>query len=66
MAMSTWIEFLKNDDFLSVKKCIKDGGDVNEANENGESVLANALRHSCDMDLLLLLIVAGADIYEFD
>ncbi|EDZ62748.1 protein containing ankyrin repeat [Sulfurimonas gotlandica GD1] len=64
--MNKWIEFLKNNDFISVKKYIKDGADVNEANETGESVLANAIRHRCDMDLLMLLIENGADIHDFD
>jgi ankyrin repeat protein len=51
---------------MSVKKYIRDGADVNDANDSGESVLAHALRHGCDMDLLMLLIEAGADIYDFD
>ncbi len=64
--MGNWLEFLKNNDFLSVKKYIKDGADVNGTNENGESVLACAIRSRCDMDLLMLLIESGADIYDFD
>lgn len=64
--MNTWIEFLKNNDFISVKKYIKDGADVNETSENGESVLFYGLRYSCDTDLLKLLIDNGADIYDFD
>lgn len=64
--MHTWIEFLKRNDFISVKKYIKDGADVNEANDTGESVLANAIRHRCDTDLLMLLIDNGADIHDFD
>lgn len=64
--MNKWFEFLKNNDFVSVKKYIKDGADVNEANESGESVLAYALRSRCDMDLLKLLLDNGADIYDFD
>lgn len=64
--MNKWIELLKNDDFLSVKKYIKDGADVNDANETGESVLAYALRNRCDMDLLMLLIDNGSDIFDFD
>ena len=51
---------------MSVKKYIKDGGDVNEANETGESVLAYAVRSRCDMDLLMLLVENGADLYDFD
>ena len=64
--MEKWINILKNDDYLSVKKLIKDGADVNEANESGETVLAYAIRSRCDMDLLMLLIDAGADILDFD
>lgn len=64
--MDTWIEYLKNNDFISVKKHIKDGADVNDANDSGESVLANAVRYRCDMDLLMLLIDNGADINDFD
>jgi uncharacterized protein len=64
--MNKWIEFLKNNDYISVKKYIKDGGDVNEANESGESVLAYALRNRCDVDLLMLLVENGADLYDFD
>lgn len=64
--MNKWIELLKNSDFIGVKKYIKDGADINEANENGESVLASSLRHGCDFDLIMLLIDNGADIYDFD
>ncbi|MEA2091749.1 MAG: ankyrin repeat domain-containing protein [Campylobacterota bacterium] len=64
--MNRWLEFLKNNDFLSVKKYIKDGADINDENESGESVLASAIRYRCDMDLLMLLIESGADIYDFD
>ncbi len=64
--MGNWLEFLRNNDFLGVKKYIKDGADINDTNENGESVLACAIRSRCDMDLLMLLIESGADIYDFD
>ncbi|MBU0720572.1 ankyrin repeat domain-containing protein [bacterium] len=64
--MNKWLEILKNNDYLNAKKYIKEGGDVNDANENGESVLACGIRSRCDMDLLLLLIQNGADIYDFD
>ncbi|WP_321778291.1 ankyrin repeat domain-containing protein [Sulfurimonas sp.] len=64
--MDKWIEYLKDNDFISVKKFIRDGGNVNEMNESGESVLAYALQKRCDMDLLMLLIDNGADIDEFD
>lgn len=64
--MNTWNELLRNNDFIGIKKYIKDGGDVNEANETGESVLASSLRHGCDFKLIMLLVESGADIYDFD
>ena len=63
--MNKWIELLKNNDFFGVNKYIKDGADINEANESGESVLASSLRYRCDLDLVMLLIESGADIYDF-
>jgi ankyrin repeat protein len=64
--MNKWLEYLRNNDFLSVKKYIRDGADINDANENGETVLATALRFRCHSDLLMLLVENGADIYDFD
>ena len=64
--MNRWIELLKNNDFFGVKKYIKEGADVNEASESGESVLASSLRHRCDFELVMLLVQSGADIYDFD
>lgn len=64
--MNKWLEILKKNNYISVKKHIKDGADVNETNEIGESVLACAIRARCDFDLLMLLIENGADIFEFD
>jgi ankyrin repeat protein len=64
--MQKWIEILKNNDYIAAKQYIKSGADTNEENENGESVLATAIRNHCDDDLLELLIENGADIYDFD
>lgn len=64
--MNKWIEILKNDDYIGAKKYIKEGADLNDENENGESVLAHSLRYRCDNDLVMLLIENGADIYDFD
>jgi len=64
--MNKWLEYLKNNDYISVKKYIKSGADTNEMNELGESILACAIRLRCDFDLLMLLIDNGADIFEFD
>jgi len=64
--MYTWLEYLRNNDYMGVKKYIKDGADLDETNEGGESVLALSLRYHCDLDLIMLLIDSGADIHDFD
>ena len=64
--MNKWLELLKSDDYLGLKKHIKNGADLQETNEAGESVLACALRAGCSMDTLMLLIESGADIFDFD
>ena len=64
--MSKWIELLKNNDYMGIKKHISSGADINESNESGESVLASSLRYRCDTDLVMLLIENGADIFDFD
>lgn len=64
--MNKWLELLKNDDYIGIKKHIASGGDLSETNEAGESVLACALREHCDKDLLMLLIESGADIFAID
>ncbi|QFR49262.1 ankyrin repeat domain-containing protein [Sulfurimonas lithotrophica] len=64
--MNKWIELLKNNDYIGVKQYIKNGADINDENEIGESVLAVALRNHCDDDLIKILIQSGADVYDFD
>jgi len=64
--MNKWLELLRNNDYLGIKKYIKNGADLQETNEGGESVLACALRARCDEDVLMLLIESGADIFDFD
>ena len=64
--MNKWLELLRNDDYLGIKKYLRDGGNITETNEAGESVLACALRARCDMDTLMLLIENGADIFHTD
>ena len=64
--MYTWLELLKNNDYIGVKKYLKEGADLEETNDIGESVLACALRARCDMDLLMLLVENGADLFDFD
>lgn len=64
--MEKWIELLKANNFLGVKHYLKNGGNPNEVEENGESVLCFALRYHCDQEIIDLLIEAGADLYETD
>jgi len=64
--MSKWIELLRDDNYLGIKKYIKNGADVEETNESGESVLACAIRESCSFETLMLLIDKGANKFDFD
>ncbi|MCD4667014.1 MAG: ankyrin repeat domain-containing protein [Sulfurimonas sp.] len=64
--MNKWLELLKNNDYIGVKRYIKEGSDLEETNDVGESVLACGIRARCDFDLLMLLIENGADVYAFD
>jgi len=64
--MNRWLELLKQNDFLGIKKYVRDGGDVNAKSETGESVLAYALRYKCDYDVIELLIQNGADVRDTD
>jgi uncharacterized protein len=64
--MSNWAALLQSDDYLGVKKYLKNGADVNEKNETGEGVISQALRLRCSDELLELLVTAGADLRETD
>ncbi|MDP3265569.1 MAG: ankyrin repeat domain-containing protein [Sulfuricurvum sp.] len=64
--MEKWIELLKANNFLGVKQYLKNGGNPNEVEENGESVLCFALRYHCDQEIFDLLIDSGADLYQTD
>jgi ankyrin repeat protein len=64
--MTKWIELLEHNDYVGVKKYLKEGGDVDEENENGESVLLQAIRKKCDDDIIDLLLENGADLNDFD
>jgi ankyrin repeat protein len=64
--MNTWLELLKNDDYLGIKKYLKSGADISQTNEAGESVLACAIRARCDFDTIMLLLENGADKFDFD
>lgn len=64
--MEKWIELLKANDYLGIKKYIKNGGNPNDVEENGESVICFAMRYHCDSEILDLLIENGADIHHVD
>ncbi|WP_345978156.1 ankyrin repeat domain-containing protein [Sulfurimonas sp. HSL3-7] len=64
--MTKWLSILQDNDYLAAKKLIKDGADLNDRTEAGESVLAYALKCKCDQDMLELLIESGADIFYKD
>ncbi len=64
--MTHWIELLEHNDYLGIKKYLKEGGDVNEENEGGESVLVQAIRKKCDDEIIDLLLENGADLHDFD
>lgn len=59
-------ELLKTDNYLGLKKYFKEGGDITDTNDAGESVLACAIRAKCSFDTLMLLVDFGADIFDFD
>ena len=64
--MNEWLDLLRRNDYISIKKHIRNGADVNKKSETGESVLAYALRYRCDDDILELLIESGADVRDID
>ena len=64
--MEIWTKLLKSNDYIGVKKYIKSGADINEVNEQEESVLAVALRNRCEQDIIDILVQSGADLYEVD
>jgi len=64
--MTKWLSILQQNDYMSAKKHIKDGGNLNARTESGESVLAYALKSRVDQDLLELLVEHGADIFYSD
>lgn len=64
--MEIWTQLLKENNYLGIKQYLKNGGNPNEQEENGESVLCFALRYHCDEDVLSLLIDSGADLKHID
>lgn len=64
--MNRWIELLQANDYLGIKKFIKEGADVNDHSDAEESVLATAVKYRCDKEIIDLLIESGADMEDFD
>ncbi|WP_345991125.1 ankyrin repeat domain-containing protein [Sulfurimonas sp. HSL-1716] len=64
--MNKWIRLLQDNDYLGIKKYIKEGADVNESNDTEESVLACALKYRCDDEIVDILVQNGADLRDFN
>ncbi len=64
--MNKWLELLRSNDYIGIKKYIKSGANLADENDTGESVLACAMRERCDEEILNLLIESGSDIFAFD
>lgn len=64
--MEIWTQLLKENNYLGIKQHLKNGGNPNEQEENGESVICFALRYHCDEDVLNLLIDSGTDLMHID
>jgi uncharacterized protein len=64
--MSNWTALLQSDDYLGVKKQIRNGADLNAKGEGGEPLLSQALRLRCSEELIALLVESGADLLEAD
>ena len=60
-------QILENDDFIGLKKSIKQGLDLNQIIEDDEDdeyhILVYAMRHKCSFDLLKLMIDNNSDIF---
>lgn len=54
---------IKYNDVFSVRKCLKEGVDVNTNPYTGRSPLANAIAFANDFELIEVLIEAGADLF---
>jgi uncharacterized protein len=64
--MSDWIKLLQDNDYLGIKKYIKNGADLSECNDSEDSILAQALRYRCDDEIIWLLIDSGAELDDFN
>lgn len=64
--MEKWITLLRDNNYLGVKQYLQNGGNPNEEEENGESVICFAMRCGCDTELIDLLIEKGSDLHHID
>jgi uncharacterized protein len=64
--MEQWITLLKTNDYLGIKQYLKNGGNPNAQEDNGESVICFAMRYRCDPEIIELLIENGADLSHID
>ncbi len=64
--MEQWITLLKANDYLGIKKYLKNGGNPNAHEDNGESVICFAMRYRCDAEIIDLLIESAADLNHID
>lgn len=64
--MEKWITLLRDNNYLGVKRYLQNGGNPNEEEENGESVICFAMRYGCDSELIDLLIENGSDLHHID
>ena len=60
--IATWLSVLKKNSLQGVRTYLREGGDPNEVDENGESVLFLAMRHHCESEVIDALIEGGARI----
>jgi len=60
------LKFIEEDNYLKIKVELKKLDDVNieveDENENEESLLSFAIHHRCDMDTILMMIEVGCDV----
>ncbi len=57
-----WLTLLQDNDYVGIKKYLKEGADINERTESEENVISCALRFRCDNDIIELLVEHGADV----
>jgi len=64
--MTNPTEYIEKNDYLNLKKYLREGGDAKEENEQGETLLLQAIRKKCDEGVIDLLLEYGASLDDFD